>query len=254
MKSSTYKALILDVDGTTIKNQSDAMPSEKVKSAIRKADKIVKVGLATSRPFWHVIHIIEILQINAPCILAGGSQIYDPKLKKVVWEKTIEKNDVEQIFEISKSLGIEIKDDATGKHLRNEKLNINDYAKKGPLQFWVPNLKPDLSQIFIDKLSSISTIAALKVPSWENGFSDVIISHAQGTKQHGILEVAKLLNIKTHEIISVGDGDNDFPLLMACGLKIAMGNATEGLKQIADFVAPDVEDDGVATVIEKFIL
>ena len=44
------------------------------------------------------------------------------------------------------------------------------------------------------------------------------------------------------------------PLLMACGLKIAMGNAYEELKSIADYVAPPIEEDGVADAIEKFIL
>ena len=52
----------------------------------------------------------------------------------------------------------------------------------------------------------------------------------------------------------MGDGYNDFPLLMASGLKIAMGNAVPELKEIADFVAPTVEEDGVAVIIEKFIL
>jgi hydroxymethylpyrimidine pyrophosphatase-like HAD family hydrolase len=82
----------------------------------------------------------------------------------------------------------------------------------------------------------------------------VVISNSLATKQHGIIEVARLLNISTKDIIGVGDGYNDFPLLLACGLKIAMGNANEELKKIADFVAPSVEEDGVATVIEKFIL
>jgi hydroxymethylpyrimidine pyrophosphatase-like HAD family hydrolase len=41
---------------------------------------------------------------------------------------------------------------------------------------------------------------------------------------------------------------------MACGFKIAMGNANEELKQIADYVAPSVEEDGVAHIVEKFIL
>jgi len=41
---------------------------------------------------------------------------------------------------------------------------------------------------------------------------------------------------------------------MACGLKVAMGNATEDLKEIADYIAPTVDEDGVADVIEKFVL
>lgn len=77
---------------------------------------------------------------------------------------------------------------------------------------------------------------------------------AQAIKQHGILEVAEMLGISTHEIIGVGDGYNDFPLLMACGLKVAMGNAVSDLKEIADYIAPTVEEDGVADVIEEFVL
>ena len=55
-------------------------------------------------------------------------------------------------------------------------------------------------------------------------------------------------------MIGIGDGYNDFPLLMACGLKIAMGNAVEDLKAIADFIVPSVEQDGVAHAINRFIL
>ena len=245
---------MLDVDGTTIENRSDAMPSEKVKNAVKKANKVTRIGLATSRPFWFVHHIIKNLKINAPCIIAGGGQIFDPKLNKVVWEKLINTKDIKQIFDIAKRLKIEIIDDGEGKFLTKKKINIKDYKEKGPLQFWIPNLNLNLAEHFISELSNISTITALKIPSWKSGGIDVVISHAQATKQHGIVEVAKLMNIQTHEIIGVGDGYNDFPLLMACGLKIAMGNANEELKKIADFIAPSVEEDGVATVIEKFVL
>ena len=41
---------------------------------------------------------------------------------------------------------------------------------------------------------------------------------------------------------------------MACGLKVAMGNAVDDLKAIADYIAPTVDEDGVADVINKFIL
>lgn len=55
-------------------------------------------------------------------------------------------------------------------------------------------------------------------------------------------------------MIGVGDGYNDFPLLMSCGLKIAMGNAIEELKDIADYIAPSVDEDGLAKVIDKYYL
>jgi hydroxymethylpyrimidine pyrophosphatase-like HAD family hydrolase len=103
----------------------------------------------------------------------------------------------------------------------------------------------------------IKKIPGLKVNTTHAGTGDrfgLLVSHAEATKMHGIFEVQKLLKIKRSQTIGVGDSGNDFPLLMASGLKVAMGNAIPSLKDIADFVAPSVEDDGVADVIEKFIL
>ncbi len=84
--------------------------------------------------------------------------------------------------------------------------------------------------------------------------TDILIYNSSATKQHAIFEIANIIGIQTHDIIAVGDGYNDFPLLMAAGLKIAMGNAVEDLKAIADYIAPPVEQDGVAHIIERFVL
>lgn len=250
-----YKALMLDVDGTTVRNEHDAMPSKKVKEAINKAGKIIKIGLATSRPLWHVKHIISELELKSPCIITGGGQIFDPKKNKIIWEKLIEYKDIELILKTAEKLGIQIFDDENSKSYFNKKIKkLRDYEKRGPVQFWSPSLSEKLCKNFLDKLSEIKSISAVEIPSWRTNSFDILISHAEATKQHGILEVAKLLNISTYEMIGVGDGYNDFPLLMACGLKVAMGNAVEDLKEIADYIAPTVDEDGVAQVIEKFVL
>lgn len=62
------------------------------------------------------------------------------------------------------------------------------------------------------------------------------------------------MNLNNSEIIGVGDGYNDLPMLKVCGLKIAMGNAVPELKLIANYIAPNVEKEGVINIIEKFIL
>jgi len=243
---------MLDVDGTTVVFRKGTMPSPKVRQTIIKAHKKIKVGLATARPLWDVIYIIRDLEIDMPCIVAGGTQIYDPLKEKIVWEKRIEYKDALKILKIAKQFKLEIIDGADEKP--TSKNSSKNYQKRKPLQFWVESNDKKLMANFISEVSRISTISIIQVPSWNSQNTGALISHAQATKQHGILEIAKLLNISTKDIIGVGDGYNDFPLLMACGLKIAMGNANEELKKIADFVAPSVEEDGVATVIEKFIL
>jgi len=52
----------------------------------------------------------------------------------------------------------------------------------------------------------------------------------------------------------VGDSGNDVSMVQWAGLGVAMGNATPDVLAVADFIAPPVEQDGVATVIEQFVL
>src|SRR3989304_1031705 len=247
-KSKIYKAFISDIDGTLIPNKPHEVPSEKVIETIKKASKIIHVGVATSRPFYHAVRIIDILDLSAPCIVGGGSQIVDPKTEKIIWEKRLSLKQVNDLLVLLTSNGhnLEIIDDKDNV-LSQKKI---DYA---PLQVWSPGLEPTKADEIINLTSKIPTIAINKVPSYINGKIALVFTHIYATKQYAIFEVSKLLGIKTKEIIGIGDGYNDFPLLMACGLKVAMGNAVDDLKEIADYIAPPVEKDGVADVLSRVV-
>lgn len=247
-----YKALILDVDGTLIPKRHYGIPSKKLIETIRRARKLIHIGLATSRPLSYLTNILDRIEFSGPSIISGGAQIIDFPSQKIIWEKHLEIEDV-------KKLGKELK------KFKGNRIYLNDGSKdflykwnnvNGKLmEIYVAGFTMEEADNVVDKLTSISTHTAIhKVPSWQEGKTDIIATHALATKQHGIFEVAKILDINTHEIIAVGDGYNDFPLLMACGLKVAMGNAVDELKAIADYIAPTVEEDGVADVIEKFVL
>lgn len=245
-----YKALMCDVDGTLIPLKRDAKPSKKVIEAIAKASGIVHVGIATSRPLYMLHNILDSLKLSGPSIINGGAQILDTVNKKIIWEKGLNLDDINKvhiILKLNKVKTIVLENDRDIIYDGTQKL-------KNPLQIWVNGIKERLADKILDTLSSISTISVNKVPSWQLNMVDLVINHALATKQHGIFEVSKLLKLKSHEIIGVGDGYNDFPLLMACGLKVAMGNGVSDLKQIADFIAPPVEEDGVVEIINRFIL
>ena len=245
-----YKALILDVDGTLVPNRRDGMPSKRVTEAIAKASKILHVGIATSRPYLVLSHIVDHLKLSGPSIIIGGAQIIDTTSKKILFEQPLLEEDVFKVAKILDKSHAQIIVYDQGKNL----ILTKSYKPNNPLHLWLHKHSPKMADMYINKLSHISTIYIYKLPSWKKGKIDIGISHAYATKQHAILEVAKILKIETHDIIAVGDGYNDFPLLMACGLKVAMGNAVDELKEIADYIAPSVEEDGVVDVIEKFIL
>jgi hydroxymethylpyrimidine pyrophosphatase-like HAD family hydrolase len=74
------------------------------------------------------------------------------------------------------------------------------------------------------------------------------------SKGEAVEYLTQHLSLSRAQVMGVGDGPNDDPLLRAVGFPVAMGNSIDALKQIATYVAPDVEDDGLAQVIEQFIL
>ena len=83
------------------------------------------------------------------------------------------------------------------------------------------------------------------------------ITSEKATKHTAVLEYERLLKISRSQIVAIGDGLNDYPLFTTCGYKIAMENAPKELKEIADFIAPTVENNGTVValkhIISKFI-
>jgi len=250
-KANNYKALIIDVDGTLVPNSRDGKPSLKVQQAIQKASKQLHIGIASGRPLFLLNEIFDTLSLTGPSIIRGGAQIYDATTKTILWEKAIKKDALTEAARTIWGLGHELRMDGEKEEVTLTKSNFPKNVDV--FELFVPMLNESQADLATSKLSQISTLAIHKVPDWTRGFA-LNITHASATKQHGILEVAQTLGIETHEIIAIGDGGNDLPLLMACGLRVAMGNAFAELKAIADYIAPSVTEDGVADVIDKFIL
>ena len=79
------------------------------------------------------------------------------------------------------------------------------------------------------------------------------ITDPQVNKGSSLLKVAGALGIKPEEI-AVGDSGNDIEFLSAAGLKVAVSNADNELKDIADYVAKKAHGDGFKEAVERFIL
>lgn len=71
------------------------------------------------------------------------------------------------------------------------------------------------------------------------------ISELGMNKGNGIRIIAEKFGIDMEDTIGVGDGENDIEMLKLAGISIAMGNANDTLKEIADYVTTDVDNDGM---------
>ena len=91
-----------------------------------------------------------------------------------------------------------------------------------------------------------------KATSWHKRARDIIVK--EGGKDIGIQEILQYYNLDLSQIMAFGDSENDIEMLEFAGLGIAMGNASDHVKNLADDVTCSNDEHGVAVAIEKHIL
>lgn len=253
MSITRYKAIISDIDGTLTAIDPYALPSKRVIQSIQTAvSQGLLFALASGRPFFLVKPIADCLGHLGPCIVDNGAAIVQAKDGEVLWEAVLPFEQANKILALTKNFGL-------------VRASTDQGGIDSPTQFSADSKIYKLSvhditllqaEKLIDEVTTeFKDVASVKAASYEGDhLVDVYFSDIHATKQHAVVKLAEILGLACEEMIGIGDGYNDFPLLMACGLKVAMGNAVPELKAIADYIAPSVADDGIVTMVEKFIL
>lgn len=118
----------------------------------------------------------------------------------------------------------------------------------------------------IRKLNVIDTIDVLDVSHMsrktiKDGTEDVQIEYfyteitnKNVNKWTAIEYLLEIENIKPEEVVAIGDNVNDKEMIQNSGLGVVMGNSSEQMKEMADVVVSDNNSDGIAEVVEKYIL
>lgn len=244
-----YKAIVFDLDGTAIPNKKDGMPSQHLIDLILKLKGKIFMCAVTGRQLFDCKHILNSLRLTSPCIIFGGTQIIDPVTTEVLWEKLIPPGTVKKILNVAKPFKYKI-------FISNETLSslaMEKVVNKPEHIVYIMAANKADSTALMERLSRISGIAAYTVPAHEEGFFDIHITHQEGTKKHALGTLLQILNVEKENVIGFGDGKNDLPIFEAVGTKVAMGNGSEELKEVADLIAPSAEEDGVARVLEKLV-
>jgi hypothetical protein len=87
----------------------------------------------------------------------------------------------------------------------------------------------------------------------ENSLNDIEINHINADKGKAFLYLAEFLNVPLENTVAIGDGSNDYSLLKSAGYAVAMGNAKNDIKKIADVITDDNDNDGVAGFLNKYL-
>lgn len=255
---SDIKLVLTDFDGTVTEFGKHVV-SEKVRQAVIACEEAgVRMVPVTGRYFEMARPVLELLGFDGLGIFDNGASIQDCKTGEVVWSKWLEPDVVRQVARVLAPASRIL--DYTDDHdlhvpADNELERIEKLATKLTSHVFglVAIDKLDEIRSSLDAIEGISYYTAASTDG-NPGYIGIQVNHVNADKFHGVSALRDIIGIPIGQTLAIGDGDNDISLFENAAIKIAMGNATEGLKSKADHIVGRVDDDGFADAMATFVL
>ncbi|MEW9670813.1 Cof-type HAD-IIB family hydrolase [Ammoniphilus sp. 3BR4] len=261
-----YKLLTIDVDDTLLND--DWKVTEATKNALAQAmDQGVTVTLATGRMYASAKQIAAQTNLNVPLITYQGSLIKNLVDEKVLYERSVPPAIAQFLFEYADKHKLHLQGYYNDKLVSledNEK--IKKYSHMAKVPYSIESVEQLLSkpltkllfyeepEVLVYHEEQLKGLIGQEVHITRSKPYFLEVLHKEGTKGDAVRFLAQHFGCDLSEVIAIGDSWNDHEMLEVAGLGVAMGNAVDSLKQIADFVTKTNNEDGVKHVIDKFIL
>jgi HAD superfamily hydrolase (TIGR01484 family) len=241
-----YKLIALDMDGTFL--TEDKTVSLENRQAIEAAAAAgVTVMFATGRGIQNVLPYIEQLDLQSPVVTVNGSEVWAAP-GKLHGRSQLEPALVREMHALA------LKYDTwywayAVEQIYNKDTWVNEVMAKQWLKFGFYYENAEILGKIREQLISWD---ALEVT---NSHPSNIELNPKGVhKASGLRQVCELLGIDMSQVIAMGDSLNDATMIREAGLGVAMGNAQEAVKSLADVVTGTNEEHGVAQIIEAYVL
>jgi len=265
-----YKLIAVDMDGTLLNEKKEI--SNRCKNAIFKLkEEGKKLVIATGRPLNGVMQYIEKLNLfdeNDYVVAFNGALVQSTKTKQIIFNKPLSLDAYKELYEISQELGVHIHALTDSSVLTPEN---NPYTEIESRMNHIPTIVGAVDRVdaatiivkvmFVDDPAKLDA-AIPQIPDWVREKYTILRSapyfleflDKSVNKGTGVSAIVKKLGLKREEVICVGDAGNDMDMIQYAGLGVAMGNAFDEIKSVADYITHTNEEDGVAHVIEEFML
>ena len=228
--------------------------------------------IITGRMNHSIYPIAKDLGLQGEIVSCQGAVIRDMKTNELIRNKKIPHDVAVRYLQFAESMNLIPQiyvDDCLYTVMENEKIkNYSKFCKvnfdyiKGKLSDYVVDNIGDVDMIYLwtDEEEQQENIQILK--NHFAGKLDITSSTAHNieavvrgaSKSEALKTLAKHYNIPIEKTMAFGDSLNDKSMVQAAGMGVAMSNAKDGLKDVADYVCESSIDDGVAKTIEKFCL
>ena len=255
------KALFFDIDGTLVSFKSHRIPQSTVDALEQAKKNGVEVYNSTGRPKQIINNLGQIEHLIDGYITANGARCFVEDT--LVSQYAILPSDVKKIIEAAD------RDNYPAIVVSESRFAIHHYTDE-VYEIFCKGLGVD-SSVFVTDLNRLGDEAILQVTPfctveqeallmptlenctsgrWHPAFTDITARGAD--KGKGLQAMADYLGLNIEETMAFGDGGNDISIIKKAGVGVAMGNAGDELKQVADYITTHVDEDGVKSALIKY--
>jgi HAD superfamily hydrolase (TIGR01484 family) len=247
-----YNLLLLDVDGTLVASNGEALPSARVTKAVQAASETIDVAIVTGRPYFYTKHVIGALGLKGLGVFNGGAEIIDVETGEQVFRQSMSVETLREAISIALSYGYPVFNTIGDNDVRvTSPLDVDEPSDK----LLIENVPTHQAFDIVAALEAVEGTITHPVSAWsDEDVVNITVSHEHASKRYGAERLMGMMNHTKKETMAIGDGHNDVPLLEAVGMGIAMGNAPDEVKKLAHAVTLSLAEDGVAEAIERYIL
>ena len=269
--SDSIKAIFLDLDGTTLDESGKI--SSKLEICIKKIQTLgIPIYLASGRSCESMLPTYKVLGLKTPFIAYNGAQLIDPLENKVIKQNLLNPLLVEDALRIAKKYNnyIQFYIDKKAYYI-GSKLLADEYSNKSgitPLKlndslnykerctngmFLVSEFNCDNNPLVkISQELKENSLWNKKGSYFFSSIGTLEFSNKGISKGNMISYLLESKKIKQEDTIAIGDGLNDREMILNAGLGIAMGNASDELKAIADLTIGKNSEHGVSKFLNQF--
>lgn len=274
------KAILLDIDGTLTNSNKEITPE--TLTALKNAqDRGIRLVLASGRPAKGLSNYGDLLNMwmhHGLFVCYNGARVIDCESKEVLVDVTIKPELVTAVLEHMKKFDV-IPIVTYGEYMVVEDV-YHCMVKNGDQEFNVVQYESRMNNYRLMECEDLAKFTNFPVNKiLTAGDSDYLQAHWQEMREPfkdtlscmftsnfyyeytslgidkgaALREAMAKLGIKPEECIAFGDAENDIPMLEYAGIGVAMGNAQDGVKAIADEITLSNEEDGIAHSLYRHI-
>ncbi len=262
-----YKLMAIDIDGTLLDNNSK-IRKETCDALQKMKEHGITVTFATGRFYSDACYFARVLSFSCPMILLHGALIQSQE-GKILKKHELPPQTVPVLVDIARKekipfqifhedwLIMEKKTKWNDVYLSFSEIkpvivpDISEYLKKQKSPFTFIFLGAQQKMVRLKKIIEEKLNDSIAIACAHPNLLEIIAPNV--SKGIALMELAAMKNIPLSQTIAIGDSYNDMEMLKAAGLGVAMGNAPQEVKDIADYITKDNDNDGIAYFVSQYL-